>query len=204
LSNLFAQRLLELLPSVWRERDTQGDLAAFLGVPGPTLDEIQALADAIPTLADVDECDARYLPSLAALVGAEYDPKRDTDAQRRAICDAVEGYRRKATLPAMRLALERLGWQGNIEETFRQTLRLNRRARVNRQKLSGEIFSLGVYRLVSETNILDIRQALLPHHPAGTRRFFVHRDAATCMDAGPREAINHFLVTRWPAMEGIV
>jgi phage tail-like protein len=197
LTTPYAQRLLDLLPSVWRERDTEGDLAAFLGVPGPTFDEIQALAEQLTTLIDVDQCDPRYLPFVAAIVGIEFDPKRDTDMQRRGIREAVEGYRRKATLPAMRLALERLGWQGQIEETYKLALRLNRRSRLNAQKLAGEIYSLGVYRVASETNTAGIRTALATHHPAGTRAFFSLLDV-DYIEAGPREAVNHMLITRWP------
>ena len=198
----FADRLLDLLPSVYRERDTQGDLAAFLGVFGPTLDEIEEFVKRMPSFWDADLCDARFLPLLAAAVGASFDPKRDADLQRRTVREAVESYREKATLPAMRRSLERTGWHGRIEETFRQTLRLNRRAALNRQRLSGEMYSLGTYRVVSETNNAGIREALAPHHPAGTRRFITYLDSDTFVQAGPRAAANLFLITQWPIPEG--
>ncbi len=124
----YAERLMDLLPPVYRERDN-GDLAAFLGIPGATLDEVESHVDQIASIYDVDACDPRFLPFLAALVGLTFDPRRDTDRQRREIREAVETYRRKGTVAAMLFAAERAGWQGRIEETFQHTCRLNRRAR---------------------------------------------------------------------------
>ena len=197
----FSMRLMDLLPSVYREHDTEGDLAAFLGVPGATLDEIQEHIDRMPRAWDVDQCEPRYLPLLAALVGVELNTRQDTASQRRAIREAVEGYRKKATLPAIRRALERIGWEGSVEETSRETVRLNRHATLNRHRLPGEMYSLGVYRLVSETRVAGIRAALAPHHPAGTRCFFTFINASNCK-AGPRMAVNRFFATQWPVPEG--
>ncbi len=171
----FAERLLELLPSVYRERDTTGDLAAFLAIPGATLDEIAGYIDALPSAWDVDACDPRYLPLLAAALGLTLDPAAHTDAQRRAIREAIAKYRRNATVPAMRRALERIGWQGRIDETFRHALRLNRRGIMNQRRLPGRLFSLGVYRIESDTITSGLREAIAPHHPAGTRQFFLQR-----------------------------
>jgi hypothetical protein len=56
----FETRLLDLLPPVYREADAQGDLAAFLALPGAALDDLKALADRFPELFDVDRCEARY------------------------------------------------------------------------------------------------------------------------------------------------
>ncbi|MDX2176301.1 MAG: hypothetical protein SF028_07500 [Candidatus Sumerlaeia bacterium] len=70
----FETRLLDLLPPVYREADAHGVLAAFLALPGAALDDLKALADRFPELFDVDRCEARYLPLLAALVGWPWDP----------------------------------------------------------------------------------------------------------------------------------
>jgi phage tail-like protein len=201
MSESFAVRLLDLLPSVYREHDTEGDLAAFLGVPGATLDEIQEHIDRMPRAWDVDNCEPRYLPLLAALVGVELNPRQDTASQRRAIREAVESYRKKATLPAIRRALERLGWNGQIEETSRATVRLNRHASLNRHRLPGELYSLGVYRFVSAASVPGLRSALAPHEPAGTRRFFTFISGSSCQ-AGPRMAVNRLFATQWPMPEG--
>lgn len=169
----FDDRLLDLLPPIYRERDTDGNLRAFLAIPAATLDEIKSLIDRLPDIWNVDACDPMFLPLLSAAVGYAFDPTRDPDVQRREIHEIVEQYRRKGSIPAIRRALINVGWQGEIEETFRRALRLNRRSMIARAKLPGELYSLGVYRIESKNIIPIIRQTLAPQHPAGTRVFFL-------------------------------
>jgi phage tail-like protein len=164
---------MELLPPVYREDDESGDLAAFLKLPGTALDELKELADRLLWNFDVDACEPRFLPYLAALVGWPWDPTRDATEQRRRIREAVEFYRRKGTLPAIQRSLGELGWEGWIEETFRSAFRLNRRARLNTKKLPGQVFSYGVYRVHSTEQPPDLWVGLRPHHPAGTRVLFL-------------------------------
>jgi len=169
----FEDKLLDLLPPIYRERDMNGDLRAFLAVPAVTLDEIKSLIDGLPDIWDVDRCDPRFLPLLSAIVGYRFDPTRDPDTQRREIQEVIEQYRRKGSIPAIRRALINVGWQGAIEETFRGALRLNRRSVITRAKLPGELYSLGVYRFESRSIVPALREALAPQHPAGTRVFFL-------------------------------
>lgn len=173
MSGYFDDRLMELLPPVYREQDKDGDLRAFLCIPAATLDEIKELIDRLPDIWDVDACDPRFLPLLSAIVGYSLDPTRDPDIQRREIREIVEQYRRKGSIPAVRRALINVGWQGEIEETFRNALRLNRRSVITQAKLPGELYSLGVYRIECGNIVPVIRQALAPQHPAGTRVFFL-------------------------------
>lgn len=169
----FTDKLLDLLPPIYRERDTNGDLRAFLAIPAATLDEIKDLIDALPDIWNVDACDPRSLPLLSQIVGYGFDPTRDPDVQRREIREIIEQYRRKGSIPAIRRALINVGWQGEIEETFRSALRLNRRSVITHAKLPGELYSLGVYRVESRSVVPVIRQTLAPQHPAGTRVFFL-------------------------------
>ena len=169
----FEKKLIELLPPLYRERDATGDLEAFLGIPAAALDELKEHIDRFPDLFDVDRVEARFLPLLGEIVGHRFDPLSDADTQRREIREAIETYRRKGTLPAIGRALADHGWRGRIEETFRQALRLNRRAVVGRSKLPGSIYSLGAYRVESDTVIPGLRGRLAFHHPAGTRAFFL-------------------------------
>ncbi len=172
----FEKKLWELLPPIYRIQDESGDLDTFLRVPAPTLDEIKILADRFPKLFDVDGCEPRFLPLLAAIVGHRFDPMADAGRERRAIREAVERYRRKGTIPAIRRSLVSLAWKGDIEETFRKALRLGQRARLNRQRLPGLIYSFGVWRIRSEDSLglgPSVRAALPFHHPAGTRVFFL-------------------------------
>lgn len=169
----FDDRLLDLLPPIYRERDTDGNLRAFLAIPAATLDEMKNLIDCLPDIWNIDACDPRFLPLVSAIVGYAFDATRDPDVQRREIHEIVEQYRRKGSIPAIRRALINVGWQGEIEETFRRALRLNRRSMIARAKLPGELYSLGVYRIESKNIIPIIRQTLAPQHPAGTRVFFL-------------------------------
>ncbi len=173
MSGYFEDKLIDLLPPIHRERDSTGDLRAFLAVPAATLDEMKNLIDCLPDIWNVDACDPRFLPMLSAVVGYGFDPTRDPDTQRREIREIVEQYRRKGSIPAIRRALVNVGWRGDIEETFRSALRLNRRSVITHAKLPGELYSLGVYRIESRNIVPGIRQALAPQHPAGTRVFFL-------------------------------
>ena len=147
--------------------------APFLSLPAGTLDELKQAIDEFPTIFDVDRCDERFLPLLAKLVGMQADGTRSPEYQRRRIREAVEIYRRKGTIPAIRRDLAALGWQGELEETFRSALRLNARSRVGRSKLPGLVFSLGVFRVLCKNQTNGLRQALVFHHPAGTRCFWL-------------------------------
>ncbi len=169
----FEDKLLDLLPPIYRECDTNGDLRAFLAIPAATLDEIKDLIDTLPDIWDVDACDPRFLPMLSAIVGFSFDPTHDPDVQRREIREIVEQYRRKATTPAIRRALVNVGWKGEIEETFRSALRLNKRSIVSRAKLPGLIHSLGVYQVECRNLVPGVRGALVEHHPAGMKVFFL-------------------------------
>lgn len=171
----FEEKLLDLLPPIYRERDTSGDLQAFLAIPATTLDELKELIDSLPDIWDVDACDPRFLPLLASIVGYRFDSMHDPDTQRREIREIVEQYRRKGSVPAIRCALVNVGWRGEIEETFRSALRLNRRSVITHAKLPGELYSLGVYRIESRNIVPVIREILAPQHPAGTRVFFLQR-----------------------------
>ena len=175
MARSFETRLLDLLPPLYRLRDESGDLAAFLRVPGASLDELKELIDRFPLLFDVDRCEERWLPLLAQLVGLPFDPRRCSAENRQRIKEAVPLYRRKGTIPAIRRSLTDLGWQGQVEETYRGALRLNRRARLDSSRLPGRIYSLGVWRVVTELDVPGVRGALPFHHPAGTRVFFLQR-----------------------------
>ncbi len=169
----FEDKLIRLLPPLYKERDTSGDLQVFLRVPAVTLDELKELIDRLPGIFDIDRCDVRFIPLLADAVGYRFDPTRDPDTQRREIREIVERYRRKSTIPAIERGLINVGWQGEIEETFRKALRLNKRSIANHAKLPGRIHSLGVYRIECRNLTPGVRAALVEHHPAGMKVFFL-------------------------------
>lgn len=173
MADWFQNNLTDLLPPLYEHKDESGDLRSLLSLPAGTLDEIKEAIDRFPDIFDVERCDERFLPLLAYLVGHRYDGTDTPENQRRLIREAVEIYRRKGTIPAIDRSLASIGWEGQIEETFRSTLRLNSRSRLSSAKLPGNVFSLGVYRVHSLNLAEGVRDALSFHHPAGTRAFFL-------------------------------
>ncbi|OPZ87276.1 MAG: Phage tail protein (Tail_P2_I) [bacterium ADurb.Bin429] len=168
----WTERLEGLLPDLYLLEDTRNDLRALLGILGPTLDDLTAKIAGLPSLASVDVCPPDFLTFLAGLVGVTYDPTLDPAPQRRDIREAIERYRRIGTLAGLRRDLLALGWQGEIIETHRQVLRLGTRGRLNRQKLPGQRYNLGIYGVTGVAPSDDAIHAVLErHHPAGTRRW---------------------------------
>ncbi len=165
----WVDRLLELLPDVYAESDASGDLRAFLSVVGPTLDNLQDRILGIPGLSSSADCPPDFLGHLAALVGATYDPKASPGPQRQRIREAIEYYRRTGTLAGLDRELRRLGWDGEIVETFRLVCRLNYRSRLNHQKLPGHRYNHGIYGVTEplvDSSAFD--ETVARHQPAGT------------------------------------
>ena len=172
MSDWFKTHIHELLPAVYLEEDQQGDLKTFLQLVAEVLDELKGAMDAFPDIFAVERCNERFLPLLASLVGCPSKRSFPIETQRRLIREAVESYRRKGTLPVLMQELSNSGWQGHIEETFKQTCRLNNRSRLATSRLPGKLYSLGVYRVVSDSQSENVRKIVEKHHPAGTAVFF--------------------------------
>jgi len=164
----FAEQLINLLPEVYSESDNSGDLKAFLSVIGPTLDELKARMDGIPGLVSPGECPPDFLGYLAALVGAEYDSTSNPSPQRQRIREAIERYRRRGTTEGLSMELARLGWHGEITETFRLIMRLNYGSRLNRRKLPGRRYNHGIYGITEPLDSSEFLNIATRHQPAGT------------------------------------
>jgi hypothetical protein len=132
-------------------------------------------------------------------VALQADGTRSPEYQRRRIREAVEIYRRKGTIPAIRRDLSVLGWQEELEETFRSALRFNARSRVGRSKLPGLVFSLGVFRVLCKNQTDGLCQALVFHHPAGTRCFWLQM-LNEYMDGGVDMRFDHLDMVRRTAL----
>lgn len=157
-----------LLPEVYITSDTSGDLDTFLSVIGLTLDGLRTSISRIPRLASPRDCPPDFLNYLAALAGAEYDPQANPVPQRQRIREAVERYRRYGTFEGLDRDLRRLGWNGEIVETFREILRLNYRAKLGRQKLPGHRYNHGIYGITDTIKSNEFLEIVLRHQPAGT------------------------------------
>ncbi|MDX9897037.1 MAG: hypothetical protein RBS34_16420, partial [Desulfofustis sp.] len=86
-----------------------------------------------------------------------------------------------------------------LEETFRSALRLNARSRVSRSKLPGLVFSLGVFLVLCKNQTDGLRQALVFHHPAGTRCFWLQL-LDECMEGGDGLRFDHADAVRRTAL----
>ncbi len=164
----FADRMLVLLPEMYCESDTSGDLRAFLSVIGPTLDDLKERIDHIPDLASPGDSPPDFLSYVAALVGAEFDPRANPIPQRRRLQEAVERYRRRGTTVGLARELRRLGWQGEVIETFRLVMRLNHRSKLNTQKLPGMRYNHGIYGITEPFEADGFEEIAGQNQPAGT------------------------------------
>ncbi len=169
MSISFAERLCALLPELYILEDTTGDLDIFLQVIGITADELLLAIKKLPTLSSPAACPPDFLIYLSALVGYDYDPTGDPDRQRLGMIEALEKYRRQGTHPALYRELTASGLQGTIIETHTQVMRLNRRCRLNQQRLPGPEHNLGIYYVDSITCIENLTEIIACHQPAGTR-----------------------------------
>ncbi|MHB9037100.1 MAG: phage tail protein [Armatimonadota bacterium] len=164
----FAELLLELIPDIYAEYDTAGDLKAFLSVIGPALDELKSHIDDIPDLASPGDCPPDFLGYLAALVETEFDPKASPTPQRQRIQEAIERYRRTGTTSALARELARQGWCGEIVETYHSVLRLNYRSKLNHQKLPGRKYNHGIYGIMEPLDDREFLDIAASHQPVGT------------------------------------
>lgn len=164
----FADRMLALLPEMYAEFDVSGDLRTFLSVIGPTLDDLKERTDHIPDLASPGHSPPDFLIYLAALVGAEFDPRAAPTPQRRRLQEAIERYRRRGTTVGLARELRRLGWQGEVIETFRLVMRLNHRSKLNSQRLPGMRYNHGIYGITEPLEINGFREIADQNQPAGT------------------------------------
>lgn len=172
MSGWFSDHLSELIPPLYLKNKDSEDLKTFLTLPLGELDRFKDLADDFPDLFDVEKANPLSLSLLAQTVGMSFNGQNLPESERRKIKEAVPRYQRKGTLPALERDLRTLGWEGYIDESFRDALRLNLRAMLNRSRLTGQLSGHGVYRIHSFNVVPGIRDIQRFHHPAGTRAFW--------------------------------
>lgn len=172
MSGWFSEHLSDLVPSLYLQGKESEDLKTFLKLPLGELDRFKELTDSFPDLFDVEKANPLTLALLAQSVGVEFNGQSPPETERRKIKEAVPRYRRKGTLPALERDLRALGWEGYIDESFQETLRLNLRALLNKSRLTGQLSGHGVYRIHSFNVVPGLREIQKFHHPAGTRAFW--------------------------------
>lgn len=186
MTTTMATRMQGLLPAVYRESDAAISglpLAGLLSLFGPSLDSLKTLIDGLPSLVDVATCPEAFLPYLGALVGYEFDPDLTATAQRQAIRDCINRYRRRGTEYQLLRDLALLLWPGELQYTYPHTMRLVSRSKLTAgQRLSGYRYSFGVYIITKASLTPEFLQTVYWHHPAGARLILLYDTVYTSGD----------------------
>ncbi len=119
-----AERLLDLLPEIFRTRDAaaaaeiaarlgfplpapdgtpEGPLASLLGILGQTFDMLEAEADNLYDDLFIETCAASLIPYIGALVGARIVDTGDMELARRQVATTIAARRAKGTARALAL-----------------------------------------------------------------------------------------------------
>jgi phage tail-like protein len=146
---LFAERLYQLLPGVYRRFDAdvappaaagqarselrgEGQLRRFLELVGGQLDQIYSTVRSLSGLANVQEVDGRLLPLLAHWIGWRVDHGLGYADQRRQIADAPAVYQAVQTVAALEATARRVtGWPCVAKELVDNVAVTNRPERLN-------------------------------------------------------------------------
>jgi hypothetical protein len=144
----FAERMYQLLPSIYRRYDAQqlplpdsgvagqdlssGVLRRYLDLPGGQLDQFYSLARAALAVHDVNTLDGALLPLLAQWIGWRTNYALAVDAQRNEIRFAPELYRTTGSITAVDATVHRItGWPVQTKEYVHNVARTNQPERLN-------------------------------------------------------------------------
>jgi len=136
--------LYEMLPAVFRRHDVvarpagpgadtvpeasprSGQLRRFVDLFGIGFDSLRSSAEAIRTLHDVDNVDARWLPALAQWIGWDLSYTAGVPLQRNEIKSASRLYRSVGTVPGIRAIVSQYtGWFTQVAEFVQSIARSN-------------------------------------------------------------------------------
>jgi phage tail-like protein len=125
----FAERLYQLLPSIYRRYDAaelSGPLRRFLDLPGSQLDQIYSLIRATLALHDLNRVDGELLPLLAQWIGWRTDHGRSIAAQRNEIQYAPDIYRTVGAIGSVQARVARMtDWTARTKEYVHNVARTN-------------------------------------------------------------------------------
>jgi phage tail-like protein len=120
------EQLYRLLPNIHQRYDEHGELQRFVSIFGDQLDLMRSLAEGLPALHDVDNCDYRVLPLLAGWIGWNLNFAAPIPIRRHEIKYAAALYRITGTVPGCMIWVKRLtGWEARIKEFYRNVFFTN-------------------------------------------------------------------------------
>lgn len=128
--NYFTEKLFQLMPAIYSRTDQDvntnsgyleygadstgedfdiglsgtrryGPMERYLKVIGYQLDQLKALLDCIPTHADIDKTQLKFINGFARLLGFDFNYDMSSDRQRKEIKQIVQVYKRKGTKDAI-------------------------------------------------------------------------------------------------------
>ena len=123
LSGYFERQLFSYYPAQWKVDDVNlgnGDLANFTKVLALTLDDIKSYIDTFPAIFDIERCDPKYFPAIAALLGYPLNRLDSMDSQRLQIKNAIQFWRRKGTTEVFRILFYLLDYEIEMVELWTQ------------------------------------------------------------------------------------
>jgi hypothetical protein len=213
----FAERMYQLLPSIYRRYDTQqlpppgsgvatqdlsrGILRRYLDLPGGQLDQVFSLARAALALHDVSTLDGALLPLLAQWIGWRTNYALPVDTQRNEIRFAPELYRTTGSITAVDATVDRVtGWPVRTKEFVHNVARTNQPERLNLWAASRDATGAwGQTALASVNFVYDGRPSHVTDQD-GSELFLFH----TCRPHGWDIWAKRFAGGQWQPSEPVV
>jgi len=161
LKTTLGNQLYQLLPSIYRERDEDGDLAGFVDACGDLLDQVYAILDQRLKDSTPDECQAWIFPYFAQMLDVRLmSPSQD--GQRRELENGVAWRQSKGSSSCVEGIAEAVGnTQFELQEGWQ---RVAMTAKLNQPLLSPEVY--GYSKAVDEQH--PTTRARHPGLPMGT------------------------------------
>lgn len=121
-----SEQLYDLLPNIYKQYDSKGELKHFLEIFGSQFDLIRSFIAGTRSFFDIDQCDGALIPLLAQWIGWQTDHSLDIDTQRNAVRNAPFLYRTVGTASNLRAIINRVtNWDCQIKEFHHNVFRSN-------------------------------------------------------------------------------
>lgn len=170
-----AKDVAKLIPGELRSLHPDGELDIIVESMMHPLETMKGIIDQTTEELDVEGCDPRFLPLMAGDMGFEFFPEETTE-QRRLILTMVVAYiQNKGNESSSRHNVRRRGGEVSFVEGYARTMRLNTQAKLNRQKLVGNLWARGAYHAFVREYVEEVRKTLALTRPFGTRVFITEQ-----------------------------
>ena len=99
----------------------RGQLASFIRVFAITMDELKDYIDSFTEVFDLERCEPKYLPYIAAILGYDLNLSDPVEVQRRHLRHAVAWYKVKGTEESFRIMFFAMGYRIRLYELWTTT-----------------------------------------------------------------------------------